>query len=266
MIDGDQAWLLARSLEEWGRQVLIRDRQQSADDTLGEDWAFGLPPTTVNNGVVSGQIEDLQGRLNINTLVDIDPKTAELAAWRMSRLFSLCEIEDDLIPALIDWLDGDSDTRPGGAEDDAYQLRDPPSRAGNQKMFTPSELLQLDGIDPGQYACLAPNLTALPESTKVNINTAPALVIRALAEDLSAEAAEEVINDRAGSGYKNVAEFMAHPALVDAKLDARDLDLSSNFFLIMGQADFGHGQVDLYSVIDRRSGDIKVISRSIGAY
>lgn len=69
MINSDQAYQHALGAETWAMALLYRDKQNTSVDNLKEDWAQVLPPTEVPGGYISGQITDLQGRININNLL-----------------------------------------------------------------------------------------------------------------------------------------------------------------------------------------------------
>jgi general secretion pathway protein K len=267
LLEGDKAMLLAVGLEEWGRQVLIRDVQGGGIDHLGEDWAFGLMPTPTDNGVISGSIVDLQGKINLNNLAVGSQPVIDQTGLMLERLFDLCEVEGryTLVQTLADWLDRDEQVRPNGAEDNEYLLHEPAYLAGNRLMVSPSELLLVEGVTPDNYACLADHLAALPIATPININTAGAVVISTLSDKITTDAAAEIVKDRPDKGYGGVADFLAHPSLAGSGITADGLGLASNFFIIEGHAMFGEAEINLYSLIDRRSG-VVVSGRSIGTY
>ena len=55
-------------------------------------------------------------------------------------------------------------------------------------MMSPSELMNMPGFGADRYRKIAPYVTALPTATaKINICTAPALVLESLADNLSGE-------------------------------------------------------------------------------
>lgn len=269
LLEGDRAMVLALGLEEWGRQVLIRDVTQGGSDHLGEDWAMGLMPVATDNGVISGTIVDLQGRINLNNLEAGNAQTVAQTKLRLGELFDFCKVESSfvLIQALADWLDKDADTRPGGgAEDNEYLLHDPAYLAGNRLLVSPSELLLVEGVTPDNYDCLADHIGALPIATKININTAGPVVIAALSDKITNNVAEEIVKDRPENGYNNMADFLAHPGLAGSGITADGLTLTSDFFMTRGQAMFGEAEIGLYSLVSRRSGAVKILGRSIGTY
>src|SRR5690606_30501684 len=70
LLQRDQAVQVALGAESWVRMILSQDAQDTQTDTLGDIWAQELPPLPIDGGDVFGSIEDLQGRFNINNLVD----------------------------------------------------------------------------------------------------------------------------------------------------------------------------------------------------
>src|SRR5438128_7266589 len=53
-----QAQVIARAGIDWARALLSDDRRMSSVDHLGEPWALRLPPVPVDNGELTGRIED----------------------------------------------------------------------------------------------------------------------------------------------------------------------------------------------------------------
>jgi general secretion pathway protein K len=267
LAESDQAQLLAQGLEDWAGKVLRRDRSQNDRDHWGEPWAQGLPPTAVDQGMVSGRISDLQGRINLNNLVSNDAAAVALAEKRLGRLLESCGGTSIETAAIADWLDKDGQMRPNGAEDRVYLIRQPAYRTGNRPMATPSELLLVAGITPEIYGCLAGSITTLPETTMLNVNTASAPALATLSSQLLPALAEQLVNERPADGYKDMAAFLASPALAGTGLNADGLSLASKYFLVEALAIFGHAELRLYSVLHRSdTGVITVISRSIGTY
>ena len=70
----EQGTQVAMGAESWIRNILRDDGIDSQTDHLGELWASELPGLPVDNnsvqGAVAGKIEDLNGRLNVNNLLD----------------------------------------------------------------------------------------------------------------------------------------------------------------------------------------------------
>jgi len=73
MLEADQAYMYALAAEALAIQVLNVDRGLNQIDTLDDIWNEELPPTIIEGGMISGSIDDLQGRFNLNNLIDVTP-------------------------------------------------------------------------------------------------------------------------------------------------------------------------------------------------
>ena len=268
LIDGDKAMILALGLEEWAAQIMKRDSEEGSSDNLGEDWAMGLMPITAGDGIISGSIVDLQGKINLNNLDGDDANIAEETRLELLNLFESCEVEDSngLVQALADWLDKDGEVREEGSEDNDYLLNDPPYLPANRLMVSPTELLLVRGMVPEKYACIEPSIATLPVTTSININTAGARVVASLSENITIAAAEEIVRDRPGSGYETVTDFLSHTSMAGSGVDSDGLTLASNYFLLQGRANYGEAEIRLYSIFFRKSGSLDLVARSIGTY
>lgn len=266
LIDGERAYTFALGVESWVQQVLVRDRRNNQIDHLGEDWAQRLPAITVEGAVIGGRLEDLQGRFNLNNLVD-QGKASPPDVERFQRLLGQLEIDPNLVFAVVDWIDPDADTSfPNGAEDAEYLRASPPYRTANRPMASASELLLVQGVKSEVYQKLAPFVTALPTRTAININTAPAPVLMMLGQGITESDAEALIEARAKDGFPNVQAFLQHDALAGRGVNAENLSVSSDYFLLDAAAQYGRGQTRLYSVLHRADTAARVVMRGLGTY
>lgn len=266
MLDSDQSLVLGQGVEAWGRRILAVDGKDNSSDHLAEPWALGLPPTEVEGGMVAGLLEDMQGRFNINNLVAQDPEFRNFSKAQFERLLDYCEIEMEVAEKVMDWLDLDSDPHPFGAEDPYYENLELPYRAANYRMVSPTELMLVAGVDTKGYGCLAPYITALPEATQLNINTASAEVLASLSDSITLQAAQELVDGRPEEGYESVALFLAEPAIAGSALNDKYLTLTSTYFLGTAQVSVGKGETLLYTLFNRVDQKVDSIFQSVGVY
>lgn len=267
VVESDQAYLFTLGVESWAGEILARDRRDNQTDHPEEDWATILPPIEVEGGLVAGRIEDMQGRFNLNNLIDGDGAASEEDIRRFRALLAALGLDEALAAAVVDWMDEDVEPRfPAGAEDDYYLRLEPAYRTSNAPMAGPSELLLVRGITPEAYGKLAPHVQALPERTTINVNTATVPVLRSLIEDLTAAEAEQLVEDRGDKGYESVEEFLEHPLLKDRQRPVGGIGVTSRYFLVTADARFGRNTTRLGSLLARRSdGRVQVVMRSQGA-
>ncbi len=268
VVEFDQAYLFSLGVETWAKEILARDRRDNQVDHPGEPWATILPPIEVEGALVSGWIEDLQGRFNLNGLVDAAGAPREGELLRFRRLLAALGLDERLADAVVDWIDPDADPRfPDGAEDEFYLTMSPPYRAANTPMAHPSELLLVRGFTPEIFETIRPHVHALPAATVINVNTATVPVLMAVVEELTASEAEQLIEDRGDEGYQTIEDFMAHPLMAERQLAIADLSVASLYFMIHGNVRFGRNQVNLHSLVFRADdARVNIVMRSQGTY
>ena len=268
ILDSDQALVMALGVESWGRQLLARDGGKSKSDSLAEDWAQLLVPTEVEGGMVSGLMEDMQGRFNLN---DLDPASElhEAALVDFTFLLHNCEGGGELIDPVLDWLDADSNIRDFGAEDGYYLGLDQPYRPANSLLADPSELLLVKGMSRELFNCLAPHVTALPEvAGRINVNTAGAVVLAGLESGRDLKKVEELLANRSDKGYSSVEEFVETAAGLGLEYKPevqKLLSVESSFFMARAQGRLGRGSINLESLLyrDPASNQVTLVRRTI---
>lgn len=237
--DHVQAKELATAGGDWTRAMLFDDRAASGElDYAGEPWALRLPPIPFENGELAGHIDDQQGLFNLNNLARngrLDP------TWyvRFQRLLSILGLPAQLADALADWIDADGIAQPaGGAEDAYYAALGQPYLTANRPLVDLDELALVRGFDPAVRARLAPFVTALPATTALNVNTAPAEVLAAVVAGLDLVATRTLVARRNGAFYRNNADFLSQLG-VDATVPDPDIRVGSDYFLVTLRVTYG---------------------------
>lgn len=264
VLDGDQAYLYALGAESWAAGILANDQKENKTDNLGDKWATVLPPIPIEGGEISGAIEDVQGRFNLNNLLAQDGKPSQPDLEIFQRLLAELGLEPNLAQAVLDWIDPDIDPHfPDGAEDDAYLKEQLPYRTANRLMASPTELLLLKGFPAEAYARLAPYITALPTRTTINVNTASAPVLMALAKDISTSDAEALIEARGKKGFPDINAFLQQGALAGRAINQASIGVVSQYFQLRAQVYVGQGRAQLSSLLERApDGKIRALMRS----
>jgi general secretion pathway protein K len=227
--DHIQAQVLIQAGVDWSRAVLGYDRRTNNVDHLGEPWAMRLPAMPIENGELTGYIEDQQGLFNLNNLVKGGKvNAAQLAIFQ--RLLSTLGLPVALADTLADWIDADNESQPQGAEDAYYLALQPPYLAANQPLIDVDELALVRGFDEGVRARLRPFVTALPRFTAVNANTAPPEVLAAVVEGLGLDRARDLVAKRERAFFNSTDEFFRQlpPGLI---VPTENISVSSNYFM-----------------------------------
>jgi general secretion pathway protein K len=266
LLHGEQAYAYALAAESWAQVILKRDAGDNQVDSVQDDWATSLPPIAVEGGLVSGQVRDLQGRFNVNNLVTDTGEADQPGLDYYRQLLERLGLDQLLATALLDWIDSDINaTFPGGVEDEDYLLADPPYRAANRRLVDISELRLVQGYTPDIIAALEPHVTALPEATEININTATLEVLLALNKDLDANAIEGLVETRDQEAYATVDDFLAEDALAGLVLTI-PVSVQSEWFLVLTDVVVGGGRARLQSILQREGQATRVIMRTRGQH
>jgi general secretion pathway protein K len=160
-------------------------------------------------------ITDLSGLLQVNGLVSEEEnqekrnmiEQQQRVMWLrflLSGKFAVKSEEEalELIDSISDWIDKDDEERENGAENNFYQALKNPYRCGNNYFTYSEELLLVRGMTVDilygteEHAGILQYITVYNKDGKINLNTAPLEVIRCLADDISEEIAQELIDFR----------------------------------------------------------------------
>jgi general secretion pathway protein K len=253
----------ALGAEAYARAILAANFERPdgrVADHLGEDWAQPLAPFEVEDGHLELDIEDLHGRFNLNALAASNPTAAVQA---MRRLLDVLGLDGRIAELWKDWVDADDMVTGFGAEDAQYLLEEPPYRAANQPVASTSELRLLHEIDQEAVDVLLPHVVVLPNTEmRINVNTATAETLHAIAPAMSLERARSVVETP--RAYEDLTAAIAEiPELGGAE---STLSVTSAFFRIRAMAEIDGVRTELVSIVHRdpENGSIRLISRDFG--
>jgi len=210
--------------------LLIEDDNEF--DSLNEDWAQSALISNISSaffqsGAFDLRIEDEAGKLPLNKLVEgieFNVRTQDM----LVRFLGLSDFDldeqqvRDIVDAIKDWIDEDDEITGFGAENAYYQGLDTPYECKNGPLDSVDELLRIKGITDTLYYGTedSPGLASfitLHGDGRININTAPALVLRSLDDEITDDMVAEMEEFRKDENndlsdplwYKNVTGMAA---------------------------------------------------------
>jgi len=263
MIKGDQAVLYLRAGENWVRQLLIEDLEKGEVDSLNDNWTKIDSSIEIGNGAIKIQVEDLQGRFNLNNLLDKEGRPSPVDIEHFRNLLAVLELDTELVQPVLDWMDADINiSLPAGAEDQEYLALERPYRTANAAFVSVSELLLVKGFNRTVYDKLRPFISALPNRVDINVNTVSIPLLAAILRTSLIDA-ETVFRNRPQLGYQDIAEFRGEQALIGKKVNG--ISVASQFFKTRVIVELGRYNANQTSVIARDNKGIslpRVIQRS----
>ncbi|HWR68356.1 MAG TPA: type II secretion system minor pseudopilin GspK [Desulfomonilia bacterium] len=206
--DSVQAQYIARGGVEAALAILSED--DAGHDSLDEQWAqfaeYAASASAYLEGAqLSGGISDESGRIDLNSLAKNDGNR-EFRVEQFKRLFTLLRIDinddelNDLVNAIIDWIDADSETELG-AEDEYYQTLEPPYHCKNAPLDSIEELLLIKGMKrefltgTENYEGIR-NFVTVGTDGKININTASETVLQTLSDEIGEDVVSSILDCR----------------------------------------------------------------------
>jgi general secretion pathway protein K len=227
--------------------------------TLLDEWA-NMETLSVQSkelfedGYFIVRVEDESGKIPLNKLFKKEIEDALVNLLKLPE-FALEESKaEEIVAAIKDWIDADSNVTSGGAESSYYLSLDPPYRAKNKPLDCIEELLMIKGVTKEIFAGtpekpgLAQYVTVVGDE-KINVNTAPVMVLRALSDFITPEVAQKMDeyrrnkenNDVLGSDwYTYYEESLGNIAKVQ-----------SNFFKIISSGKMNDMQQTITAILNK---------------
>lgn len=228
--------------------------------TLLDEWA-NMETLSVQSkelfedGYFIVRVEDESGKIPLNKLAENNKIYETLVSLLKLPEFALEESKaEEIVAAIKDWIDADNDVTSGGVESSYYLSLDPPYRAKNKPLDCIEELLMIKGVTKEIFAGtpekpgLAQYVTVVGDE-KINVNTAPVMVLRALSDFITPEVAQKMDeyrrnkenNDVLGSDwYKYYEESLGNIAKVQ-----------SNYFKIISSGKMNDMQQTITAIFNK---------------
>jgi len=257
-------WMLLGALD-WARLILSEDAISNQNrknwDHLGEPWAVPLAEarlstflggddknTAADDGpaaFLSGRIEDAQARYNLRNLLVTDPERLLIEQRTLTKLCELAGVPQGTAALIGQQLRAAFATEP--AADAPLRIQ----RVRDLVWF---------GLPKDVVARLTPFLTLLPQSTPVNLNTAPREVIAALVEGLDLASAERLVQARQSAPMISTADAAPYlPSSVVLPVDRASV--VSSYFYVTGRLRLDEHVLVQRALVRRTGANVSVLER-----
>ncbi|MES2322057.1 MAG: type II secretion system minor pseudopilin GspK [Pseudomonadota bacterium] len=264
-------WILRGALD-WARLVL---RQDGIDNrfftSLSAVWNTPLAETRLDqyierervegeifDATLSGRILDATSRYNLTNLSE-GPAVSMENVIIFRRL--LVNLQVDPALALRTAVAVAAGKPPGMVPVDQPQ---PPARSTVPIGLTGiDDLLSVQGYTPEVVDKLREYVIVLPEPTPVNVNTAKAEVIAALAEGFSVSQANALVSRREKAYYRQRPDFTAQLFGYNGPpLEEKTYDVKSEWFIVVSRVRLDRAALDAEALVNRKLDD-QVLTRTV---
>lgn len=218
-----QLGLYLDGFEALGVTLLNADRAgTNAMDHAGESWARPVQDLSVDRGSISGNLNDLQGRFNVNWLSNYDDNEARDAFARLLTRLGLSALRGKAIVTFL---------TPGGTVTTSQRARHNPQVAVvSGPVLMVEQLMLVPGMRASEMARLRPYITALPGDSLLNINTASAEVLQSLLPDIGMAVVVQLVQQRQRQPFTSIEEFMGWFGAASATVDEARFAVGSSWF------------------------------------
>jgi len=242
----------------------------SANDyfTLRDDWAhmekISMQSSFLfNSGYFSVRIEDETGKIPLNKLAHDNEYYKMLVRLLQQPEFGLDERKAaEIADSIVDWIDIDDNVTEYGAENSYYSSQVPSYEAKNAPLDCIEELLMIKGITKEIFygtkekPSLAQYVTADSDGA-INVNTAPKMVLRSLADGISLEIADKMDDYRTQEGNDlSGIKWFQDMAGVTIKVD---LTVKSNYFKIISTGKMSNMAKTISGIVKKDKKSIQII-------
>ncbi|SFS26395.1 type II secretion system minor pseudopilin GspK [Pseudomonas sp. NFACC42-2] len=231
---------------EVSRRLLRDAREQDVLTRLDQPWA--RPINTAQDGEFEGRLEDLQGKFNLRNL--IAQESVDLGQMRsFERLCEMIGVEARLAQRISQRLIEAYPHRPVAS---TVGQPPPPLPATQPMLRSLDQLRGIEGLNERVLARLERYVSILPVNTWVNGNTASAEVLAAVVPGLSWAQAKALVAERdRGQWFINRGDFVNRARLPNLNVDELNVGITSEWFLLQGQARRNQRRVHLAALLHR---------------
>jgi general secretion pathway protein K len=217
--DLKSAYFVARAgIESTVYQLMQRRLMPSVRRAGFQDEAdpleLGFVAGSFGGGAYQVNVQDESGKLNVNTI-------SEQQLRLLTEACGINKTDADIITdSILDWRDSDDIHHINGAEDDYYQMLNPPYQAKNGRITAIEELLLVQGVTADYFYGhpernpdgsivfkygLSRCLTVYSTRNQVNVNHAPLPVLLSI-PGMQPEAAAMIYETRRTKPFQSLAE------------------------------------------------------------
>lgn len=252
IVNNDTLYLASQSVTFWAMDKLANPAQHFIKTKPHSAARVALYPTKLSNfypGVkIRGSLHDMQAYFNLNNVQD---KNFHVCFIRLIK--AKMKKKDKIKPitylnTLISWIS-------------PYQLGHGVDKQSHQRLHSISELRLLKGYKASLYQALLPAITALPEVTPININTAPKSILKLLGNGLNDAQVETLLEVRKNAPIIDLKNSSL--LLTKLKIPSYQVTAESQYFLSIARVHSQDLELTTYTIIQRKREQDKIITRII---
>jgi len=241
--------LLARGSLAWAVDELNTHLKNKKPNQLLDKMPLVSVAEMEDGVTITSTLEDAQQYFNINALTEskLLPNFAHLIMLSIPDIKS--EQAMQLATAVRQWITPEAQNP---TQDYFYANLKEGLRVPAAPMAHISELRMVQGFNAKMFNALLPNLIALPNDAKLNINTAQPLVLSSLDESLTPSLIKKIVTLRATNPFLSTDKFTGLDEIKNTgKNLGEKITVNSDFFLLKTDVATLQTHMILYTLLHR---------------
>lgn len=248
ILNNTKAHLYAEGSIAWAMEQLNSNLKRKKPDNITDIMPIKSTISKIENATVFSVIYDQESLFNLNNLTDPEVHLGFIQLIKTVEPTMSIDDAKNLIIAIRDWI---SPTGTNNQLDDYYAKQSPAYAAPHRLMVSISELRLIKGVTPKLYTKLSPFITALPEATNININSAPPQVLMSLSPTLSTEAALAIVSHRKQHPFATLENFLQFDIVKNNHVNDKKISVISSYFLVKTNVKVENQEIILYTLLHR---------------
>lgn len=260
ILNDTKANFLAKGSIAWAMATLNDNLTKLQANKVIEVTPIKSPIDKKHGATIETIIYDAEGRFNLNNLQNPDWEEPFIRLIRAVEPSIDYEGAKNIATGVKDWIS------PAGANiglEEYYLKQSPAYKAPRRPMASISELRLIKDIDQKIYNKLLPHVIALPEETKINVNSASYEVLMSLSPTFNKAACENIISIRQQSPFGSPESFLQLDIVKNHQISDKLISNISSYFLVKSEIKIEKQHTTIYTMLHRLLNNAKPIETII---
>ena len=249
----DRLYLASQAVSIWAMDRITDPKQElgKANKTTGAILSF--PPNLQHiypNVTISGQLFDLQGRLNLNNMTNTQYQTVFYSLLGKLHIGNTSFERKEIVDAVVYWIHPPQVTSAHDEWHDKYARQKPTYYPSQMPMYHSSELRLVYGVSANYYQKIAPLIATLPEATPINVNTAPPAILESLSHEIKETDLAHILQVRSKKPFRDPQELI--PIVEKYHIPSELLTVESHYFLAVATVQSGDISMQTFVILKRQ--------------
>ncbi|WP_035888828.1 GspK family T2SS minor pseudopilin variant LspK [Legionella norrlandica] len=271
VITQDKLYFATQAVMIWAlNELQNKNNHFTKTNELGMVAQYPKNMENIDNQIqISGGLYDLQAQFNLNNL--IEKKSIPTFMHLINQIYPKATGLEraNLALGVKHWVLAYSLGRGEDIFTSYYLSQKPPYYPSHQLIKSKSEFRLVKDVSAPIYLTLEPFITALPESTSININTASKPILMSLGDGLNDSQVNELIKVREENGITDLKDISE--LLKKFNIPNDQITIESQYYLSVASSKSDEFNLVVYSLLKRsrdRKGkfSISVIRESINSF